>query len=198
MDRIIPKILTRALGPVLICVATTANGVAPRVYQLGDGGAIAPHVRLEFANDNNPLRSADGSEKSVYLRLQPSLKYLVRQRNNKLELGYYGSYFQYFEDYCSTNQTVRPGDCPNGSRTFDKASFQDHSVSLNGFLEISSRMRANLEISQSLNHQPLGTGQSGNRGILNSIPSPDAYRNGLARVELQYGAARASGKQLHA
>lgn len=187
-------ILVRALVPLLIGFSCIANGVEPRVYQLGDGGAIAPHVALEFANDNNPLRSADGSEKSMYLRLQPSLKYLVRQRNNKLELGYSGSYYQYFEDYCSTNQSVRPGDCPNGSRTFDKASFQDHTLSLDGFLEISSRMRATLELSSSLDHQPLGTGQSGNRGILDSIPSPDAYRTGLARAEFQYGAARARGQ----
>jgi len=190
MDKLIWKVLAFAIA----VYTSTASAVAPRVYQLGDGGAVAPHIKLEFGNDNNPLRSDDGSEEAMFLRLQPSVSYLVQRRNNRLELGYTGDFFQYFEEYCRGNQTVRPGDCLPGAPSFDSASYQNHNLFLNGFLEISSRLRANLELRQFTQAQPLGTGQSSNRNILNALTSPEEWRRGFARAELAYGAAQARGQ----
>ena len=51
---------------------SVAQAVEPRVYQLGDSGAIAPHLRLEFGSDSNPLRANEGSEQSAFLRVEPS------------------------------------------------------------------------------------------------------------------------------
>ncbi len=189
--------LYRCLAVVCLFASTAANAVDPRFYQLGDGGAVAPHVRLEFGNDNNPLRGSDGSQESMYFRLQPSLRYLVQARNNRLQLSYLGDYTQYFQEYCqgsSFNQLARPGDCLSGSPTFNTASYQDHTLSLNGFLEISSRLRATLTASHVIAHQPAGTGQSGSRGVLDGLTSPDAWIRQSARAEVSYGAAKARGE----
>ena len=176
-------------------VASAAEAVQPTVYQLGDGGAIAPHVRLEFGSDNNPLRAAAGSEGTMYLRLQPSVRYLAQQRNNRLTLGYSGDYYQYFEEYCQAQPGLeRPGDCLQGSPTFDKASYQNHRLSLDGFLEVSKRLRARLELAQIIDHQPLGTGLSSNLGVLNALTSPDYWNTSTARAQLSYGAFQARGE----
>lgn len=178
-----------------LVAAATTHAVEPTIYQLGDGGAVAPHVRVEFGNDNNPLRSTSGSQETLYVRLQPSLEYLVQRRNNRLTLGYRGDYYQYFEEYCQGQTGVlRPGDCLQGSPTFDKASYQDHTLSLNGFLEVSKRLRATLELSQIIEHQPLGTGLSGNRGVLDSLTSPENWNRQRARAQLSYGAFQARGE----
>ncbi len=194
MDRKTSKTLYRCLALLCLGAVSVANAVEPRTYQLGDGGAVAPHLRLEFGNDNNPLRSVNGSQEAMYLRLQPSVRYLVQRRNNRLVLGYQGNYYQYFEEYCQGQGLDRPGDCLQGSPTFDKASYQNHTLSLGGFLEISRRLRATLSLAQIIDHQPLGTGQSGNVNVLNSLTSPDAWNSQSARAELSYGAERARGE----
>jgi len=174
---------------------SVANAVEARIYQLGDGGAIAPHVRLEFGSDNNPLRSNSGSKETVYLRVEPRVSYIVQQRNNRLVLGYTGDYYQYFEEYCRGQPGVaRPGDCLSGSPTFDKASYQDHALTLDGFLEVSSRIRATMKLKQEIDHQPLGTGLSGNRGTLDDLISPEYWNRKTARAELSYGAFQARGE----
>jgi len=128
--------------------AAQAIAVEPEIFPVGEAGAIAPHVQLDFANDSNPLRADEGSENSLYLRLQPTVEYLLRRRNNRLTLGYEGDYYQYFQEFCQTQVGVeRPGDCLPGSPTFDSASYIDQKVSLDGFLEVTSRVRARLELS---------------------------------------------------
>lgn len=194
MDKKSLKSLVCASFLAAVGLVSVADAVEPRVYQLGDGGAVAPHVRLEFGTDNNPLRSDDGSQESVYLRLQPSARYLVRQRNNRLELGYSGDFYNYFESYCAGNQTVRPGDCLNGAPSSNSASYQDHSLSLLGFLEISSRLRATLTASVDVENQPLGTGQSATRNILNSLTETESWTRRTVRAEVAYGADRARGR----
>jgi len=181
--------------PGLLFSASIANAVEARIYQLGDAGAIAPHVRLEFGTDNNPLRSSSGSEETVYLRVEPRVSYLLQQRNNRLVLGYTGDYYQYFQEYCRGQPGVaRPGDCLSGSPTFDKASYQDHALTLDGFLEVSSRIRATVKLRQELDHQPLGTGLSGNRGTLDDLTSPEYWSRTTARAEVAYGAYQARGE----
>lgn len=183
-------------------VGSVAEAVEPTVYQLGDGGAIAPHLRVELGSDNNPMRADAGSEESLFLRLQPSVTYLVQRRNNSLSFGYSGDYYQYFQEYCQNQGQDangdfilnRPGDCLNGSPTFDQASYQDHSLSLNGFLEVSKRLRALLQINQSIEHQPLGTGLSANRGVLGALTSPDYWNSTTARAQMSYGAYQARGE----
>ncbi len=195
MDRKTSKSLYRYLALLCLGAASAANAVEPRTYQLGDGGAVAPHLRLEFGSDNNPLRSDDGSQEAMYLRVQPSVRYLVQRRNNSLVLGYQGNYFQYFEEYCLGQGLDRPGDCLQGSPTYDKASYQDHILSLNGVLEVSRRLRGTLSLSQVIESQPLGTGQSGNNeGVLNALRTPEFWNRQSARVEVSYGAERARGE----
>ena len=194
MESIRLKVLGQMLCLAFGACASVASAVEPRIFQVGDAGAISPHVRLEFGSDNNPLRSDDGSEQALFFRLEPEFRYLVRQRNNELELGYKGDFIQYFEDYCLGNQTVRPGDCVQGAPAFNRASFEDHQLFLNGFLEISSRLRARLELSQTIDHQELGTGLSSNRGVLDSLTEPDSFNTSRARAELSYGAALARGQ----
>ena len=175
---------------------SVAQAVEPRVYQLGDSGAIAPHLRLEFGNDSNPLRANEGSEQSAFLRVEPSVSYLVRRRNNELELSFEGDLFQYIEEYCQTQSpaVARPGDCNQGSPTFDSASYFDFEFSLDGMLEISRRLRGTLEISQAIQNQPLGTGQSINPGVLGALTSTDAWNIRRARAVLAFGAPQARGE----
>ncbi len=189
----------KSAGCSLLLVAglagPVANAVEPTVYELGEGGAIAPHLRLEFGNDNNPLRANEGSQEAAFLRLQPSVSYFARRRNNQLELNYSGNYYQYFEDYCQVQSgVVRPGDCLPLSQSSDIASYQDHELSLNGFLEVTSRLRANVSLSRSIQHQPLGTGLSVNRNILNTIDSPDNWLRTRGFAQLAYGASQARGE----
>ena len=174
-----------------LSVCASAHSVQPRLYQLGDGGAVAPHLALEFGSDNNVLRRNEGSDSSVYLRLQPSLRYVVQQRNNRLQLQYTGDYFQYAEDYC-----LEPKDanCPNGSPQFDKASFQDHTFAADGFLEVTRQVRVNTFFEQALENQPLGTGLSSNSGTLASLAEPDSFRQTLLRAVIAYGAPQARGE----
>ena len=196
MDNRIKKYFYQTFACVFLLCGSAAHAVQPRVYQLGDSGAIAPHVNLEFGNDSNPLRANEGSGESTFFRLEPTVSYLVRRRNNELELRFEGDYYQYFEEYCQAQApaVVRPGDCLQGSPTFDKASYFDLDFSLNGSLEISSRLRARLELSQEIQHQPLGTGQSTNRGVLDALTTPDAWNDRRARAELAYGASQARGE----
>ena len=194
MEHFILKALGRMACLAVVACASTASAVEPRIYQVGDVGAISPHVTLEFGSDNNPLRSDDGSEQALFFRLQPEFRYLVRQRNNRLELGYRGDFVQYLEEYCLGNQTVRPGDCVQGAPSFNRASYDDHELFLNGLVEISSRLRATLELSQTIDHQELGTGLSSNRGVLDSLTEPDSFSVSRARAELSYGADLARGQ----
>jgi hypothetical protein len=154
---------------------------------LGDGGAIAPHVAIEFATDDNPLRRDEGSEESGYLRIQPSLRYVVRTRNNTLNLTYSGDYYQYATDYCRGPNVTN---CP----LFDKASYQDHKFAADGYLEITKKLRATALLEHAILHQPLGTGLSVNGGTLSSLSEPDSFRLGTVRTEVSYGAAGARGE----
>ena len=183
---------------ILIFVAMSGfhvGAVEPTVYQLGDGGAIAPHLSVEFGHDNNPLRADEGSRETAFVRLQPSVTYLAQRRNNRLSLGYSGDFYQYFENYCQ-GQTgvVRPGDCLQGSPDFDKASYLDHALTLNGFLEVSKRLRASVQLQQRIDHQPLGTGLSSDRRVLDALTSPDYWNRSIARAQLSYGAFQARGE----
>lgn len=175
----------------LIIMLGTAHAVEPRYYQLGDGGAIAPHVAVEFGSDSNPLRRNEGSDPSAYLRLEPSLRYLAQRRNNKFNLLYEGDYFFYGEDYC-----LEPLDenCPNGSPQFDKASYQNHHFTVDGYLEITRKLRATAVLESSNTHQPLGTGLSSNSGTLSTLVEPDSSRRTLFRTEVSYGAPGARGE----
>ncbi len=187
----LPLHLYRSIAASLLLYGPLVQAVEPRVYQLGDGGAIAPHLSIEIGTDSNVLRRNDGSDSSSYVRLEPSFDYIVQQRNNRLTLGYEGDYYLYGEDYCIEPRDV---DCPNGSPQFDKASYQDHIFSANGFLEISRQLRATLVLSQSLLNQPAGTGLSVNDGALQSLTEPDSYTNSNVRAELSYGAPQARGE----
>ena len=197
MDSRILKIAARRVAVVCVVsgwlfVASTAKAVSPEFYQLGEGGAIAPHVTLSFGTDSNPLRQNAGSEDSPYLRLQPSVSYRLQRRNNRLTLNYQGDYFQYFQNYCQTQIGVsRPGDCLPGSPDFDSASYIDQRLSLNGFLEVTSRLRANLELSRIIENQPLGTGLSATTSVLGALTEPDSRNRTRARAELSYGAFQA-------
>lgn len=189
------QIFGKSLVLLVVMSGFRAGAVEPTVYQLGDGGAIAPHLSVELGTDNNPLRSINGSQETLYLRLQPSATYLVQRRNNRLSFGYAGDFYQYFEEFCQAQAgVVRPGDCLQGSPTFDKASYQDHTLSLDGFLEVSKRLRASLQLSQRIEHQPLGTGLSSNRGVLDALTSPDYWNIRAARAQLSYGAFQARGE----
>ena len=168
-----------------------AYAVDARIYQLGDGGAIAPHLAIEIGSDSNVLRQNDGSDSSMFVRLEPSLEYIVQRRNNRLTLSYEGDYYQYFEDFC---REPRDADCVNGDPQFDKASFQDHEIAAQGFLEITRQLRANVELERLNFHQPLGTGLSINAGRLASLTEPDSIVRTNARVEVAYGAPLARGE----
>lgn len=176
---------------VLSITTSHALAVAPRLYQLGDGGAIAPHLRVEIGSDSNVLRRNAGSDSSTYVHLVPSVSYLVQQRNNRLNASYRGSYFLYGEDYCLQPRDI---DCPNGSPQFDKASYQDHTLALNGFLEISRQLRVTLDAEKAFLHQPAGTGLSSNAGFLSSMEEPVSFDNSLARAQVSYGAPGARGE----
>ena len=181
--------------PGLLLCTSSASAVEAEIFQIGEAGAIAPHVQLDFGSDNNPLRANEGSEESFYLRLQPSVTYLLRRRNNRLTFGYRGDFYQYFEEYCQNQPGVaRPGDCLQGSPTFDSASYFDQNLSANGFLEVTSRVRARLELSYLIRHQPLGTGLSANNSVLGALTTPDERRITTARAEVSYGAFQARGE----
>lgn len=186
-------------GHILLLAATLAGtvveAVEPTEYQLGEAGTIAPHLRFEFGNDNNPLRADEGSESAAFLRLQPSVNYLAQRRNNRLTLGYAGDFYQYFQDFCLGEIGVsRPGDCLQGSQDFDAASYADHALTLDGFLEVTSRLRATFALSQRIRHQPLGTGLSTSRAVLDELTSPDDWRRSRASAQLAYGASQARGE----
>ena len=184
-------LLRVGMGATLLAGGSLANAVEPRLYQLSDGGAIAPHLTVEIGSDSNPLRQDAGSDGSAFIRLEPSLRYLVRQRNNSLSLQYKGEYLQYGEEFCLE---ARDADCPNGSPQFDKASYQDHSIGLDGFLEVSRQLRVNVDLERAIEHQPLGTGLSTNLGRLRSLNEPESYANTLVRAQVAYGAPRARGE----
>ena len=168
-----------------------AQAVEPRLYQLGDGGAVAPHVALEFGSDDNVLRRNEGSDASTYFRLEPSVRYVVRQRNNRLQLSYRGDYYFDTEDYCLE---PRDADCPNGSPQYNKASYQDHFFTADGFLEITRKVRATAFLEQGIVNQPLGTGLSANSGTLSTLVQPDSFNRSLLRAQLSYGAPQARGE----
>jgi len=183
--------------------AYQALAVEARVYQLENGGAIAPHLTIELGQDNNPLRGENGSEGSAYVTVEPDVRYIAQRRNNKLTIAYDGQYLQYFNQYCSDstanvgfgNTVSRPGDCASpASQTFDKASYQNHSLGLAGFLEISRRARATVDISTSITHQPLGTGLSATDSVLSVLQEPDALIRNTARAGFSYGAYQARGE----
>lgn len=171
--------------------ASVSLAVAPREYRLEGGGTIAPHVALEIGSDNNPLRSEDGSGQSAFLRLEPSVRYTVTQRNNNLAFSYVGDFVQYTEEYCRFSVT---GNCQPGATGFDKASFQNHRLSADAFVEANRRLRFTGNLSIARQNQPLGTGLSANSAILARLFEPDAFRSAFARVGLSYGAARAKGE----
>lgn len=177
-------------------LSSTAFAVEAEIFQIGDAGAIAPHIQVDLGSDNNPLRADEGSEASMFLRLQPEVKYLVRRRNNRLEFGYEGDLYQYFQEYCQNqgDSVARPGDCLQGSPTFDSASYFDHRLSLDGFVAVTSRLRARAELSHEIRHQPLGTGLSSNRGVLGALTTPDEWNITTARAEASYGAFQARGE----
>ena len=195
MDKKMLKFVGRGLLLAATLTGTVAEAVEPTEYQLGDAGTIAPHLRFEFGNDNNPLRADEGSQEAAFLRLQPSVSYLAQRRNNQLTIGYEGDFYEYFQDFCPGEVGVsRPGDCLPGSTDIDTASYQDHAVRLNGFLEVTSRVRARLRLSNTIQHQPLGTGLSTNRDVLDELTSPDDWRRTRASAELSYGASQARGE----
>jgi len=187
----------------ILCSASLAYGgsavaVEARLFQLGDGGAIAPHLTIEYGNDNNPLRQDAGSEASNFLRLMPRVRYVVQQRNNRLQFRYRGNYLNYSGEYCrdqvGTNGVNRPGDCQFGSPAFDKASYEDHILEADAFLEVSRKFRATLQLSRELSNQPIGTGLSANPDTLSSLAEPDSYLQTIARAEFSYGAEQARGE----
>ena len=181
--------------PGCVVSTTIANAVEPELFEVGDAGAIAPHVQLDFGFDSNPLRADEGSEGSLYLRFQPSVEYLLRRRNNRLTFGYSGDYYQYFQEFCQFQDGVdRPGDCVSGSPSFDSASYFDQRLSLDGFLEVTNRVRATLGLSHEIQHQPLGTGLSANAGVLGALTTPDEWNITTARAEVSYGAFQARGE----
>lgn len=197
----------RCLGIVLgLVIGVTllprhALAVDPRVYQLEGGGAIAPHLTVEFGQDSNPFRSERGSEPSSFLRIEPEVTYIVQRRNNKLSFGYQGNYLQYLRQYCSDPVTAgffsvnRPGDClSDASPEFDKASFQNHSVEVLGFLEINRRARANVSLGLELVNQPLGTGLSSVESVATSLERPDSFVRNSALLGFSYGAVQARGE----
>ena len=121
------------LFTIAVFPSSHAVAVEARVYQLENGGSIAPHLRIELGLDNNPLRADEGSEGSAFVTVEPTVQYTLQRRNNTLTIGYQGEYLQYFDDFCSepvrtfglANTVERPGDCSSSaSPTFDKASFQ--------------------------------------------------------------------------
>lgn len=180
-----------------------ALAVEARVYQLENGGAIAPHLRIELGHDDNPLRGDEGSEGSAFLTVVPDVQYTVQRRNNTLTIGYQGEYLQYFDEFCSepvrtfglANTVERPGDCSSSaSPTFDKASYQNHTLGLSGFLEINRRARVTVDISTSLVNQPLGTGLSANDSVLATLSEPDSLVRNRALARLSYGAQQARGE----
>jgi hypothetical protein len=178
-----------------------AYAVEARAYQLENGGSIAPHLRVDIGTDSNPLRGDDGSESSAYFRAQPSVKYFLRRRNNELSIGYSGDYFQYFTQYCNDPVTAgffsvnRPGDClSEASPEFNKASYQNHELELNSFLEFSRRARADIQLATVLVNQPLGTGLSGQDSVLTLLERPDAFVRNSARFGFSYGASQARGE----
>jgi len=195
-------IVALAFLPVSQVIAVEA-----RVYQLENGGAVAPHLTIELGQDSNPLRGENGSEASAYMVIEPDLKYILQRRNNKLTIAYSGQYLQYFQQYCTeptvadpvdpfTNIVDRPGDCSSGgSQSVDKASYQNHALGLVGFLEISRRARANINISTSLSNQPLGTGLSANDArVLADLRQPDAQVRNVVQAGFSYGAYQARGE----
>ncbi len=186
------------VASALFFIATRADAVPARAYQLGDGGSVAPHLRLEVGVDDNPLRANGGSRQSSFLILEPSVDYIVQRRNNSLTIAYEGNFVRFFESYCrdqiGVNGVEQVGDCQNGSPEFDNASYQDQEISALGRLEISRRFRANLELSQSLETQPLGTGLSSNPQTLLSLVEPDSFDVASARLEFAYGAEQARGE----
>ena len=180
-----------------------AVAVEARVYQLENGGSIAPHLRIELGLDNNPLRADEGSEGSAFVTVEPTVQYTLQRRNNTLTIGYQGEYLQYFDDFCSepvrtfglANTVERPGDCSSSaSPTFDKASYQNHVLGLSGFLEFNRRARATVDASTSLINQPLGTGLSANDTVLAVLSEPDSFVRNRARAGFSYGAQRARGE----
>jgi len=184
--------------------ASSALAVEARVYQLENGGAIAPHLRVELGLDDNPLRGENGSEASAFFRVEPDIKYIVRRRNNNLTFAYTGQYQQYFSQFCSDpvdtglgfgNSVDRPGDCfSSASSTSDKASFQNHAFGLSGYLEFSRRARATLAISTAINNQPLGTGLSSFDSVLAQLREPDSFVRNNLRAGFSYGANQARGE----
>lgn len=184
-------LLRTSVCAALLTGGTLAHAVEARLYQLGDGGAIAPHLSIEIGSDNNVLRQNEGSDASTYVRLEPTLRYLVQQRNNRLTFRYSGDYYLYGEDYCLE---PRDADCPNGSPQYDKATYDDHTFSVQGFLEVSRKLRITANLQQAIVHQPLGTGLSANAGYLSSLTEPDSYANTLLRAEMSYGAPLARGE----
>lgn len=193
------------LAGVLVPVSNTF-AVEARVYQLENGGAIAPHLTVELGQDSNPLRGENGSEGSAFLQIEPDLKYILQRRNNTLTLGYQGAYLQYFNQYCSEptattgnvgfdNIVERPGDCASSaSQTSNKASYQNHSLGLAGFVEISRRARANLNLSTNVVHQPLGTGLSASDSVLSVLSEPDSFVRNSMNAAFSYGAYQARGE----
>ncbi|OED38960.1 hypothetical protein AB833_17490 [Chromatiales bacterium (ex Bugula neritina AB1)] len=182
--------LTLVSAALAVMFAGTAKAVEPRVYQLEDGGAIAPHLALEIGNDDNPLRRNEGSKSSSFLRVQPQVQYIVQRRNNTLSVGYTGDYVQYTEDYCLSQS----GDCQFGAPDFNKASYEDHRLELNGRLEFSRRLRATLLLARELENQPLGTGLSSDAGTLQSLVEPDSFHRTAASAVVSYGASQARGE----
>ena len=203
MDLLTGKRCAKACIAASVLLSTSsAFGVEARVYQLENGGAIAPHLRVELGQDDNPLRGENGSEASAFLTIEPDVKYIVQRRNNTLTLGYTGQYLQYFDQFCSDpvnsgfgNTVDRPGDCfSTASQSSDKASYQNHSFGLSGYLEISRRARATLDVSTSIFNQPLGTGLSSFDSVLAQLREPDSFVRNVVRAGFSYGASQARGE----
>ncbi len=189
-----------AAATFAVClVAVDAQAVPAREYQLEEGGAVAPHLRVELGTDSNPLRSSSGSAASPFLRIEPTVDYIVRNRNNRLRFRYAGEYLEYTTSYCrsvpsASNGVVEAGDCPEGASALNKASYQDHLLSANTYLDINRRLRVTGDLSFARQNQALGTGLTANVTQLAAVVEPDSYTDTTASVSLSYGAARAKGE----
>ena len=198
--RAIGQLPVVAWATLAVCfTAVDAGAVPAREYQLEDGGAIAPHVRIEVGTDSNPLRSTSGSDASAFVRVEPTVNYIVRNRNNRLRLRYIGDYLQYSTSYCNSvpsfnNSVVEAGDCADGEPSFNKASFQDHTFAADTFLEVNRRLRVVGDVRLALQHQPIGTGLTANALRLRDAEEPVSFTDRFAKVSLSYGASRARGE----
>jgi len=200
--RFLPRVVSAAMALGAFGLFSQAVAVEPRVYQLENGGAIAPHLTIEVGHDSNPLRAETGSASSAFVRILPEVSYILQRRSNNLTFSYNGDFLQYFNDYCTDptapgfgNTVSRPGDCATSASTeLDRASFQNHTLGVSGFFEFSRRVRGTLVFGSSLVNQPLGVGLSALESVLTSIEETDSSIRNTGRIGISYGANQARGE----